>query len=110
MHSGLTGHDRLEVLEGHNCFTMLREPVDQAISLYYYLLRRRMYVEPVYLTRGIRFPESFEEYIDGVYHFNLQTAFFANKHQLNEDSAVNQEDLSPPHPFIHLRRVVSRGR
>ena len=94
MHSGLTGHDRWDLLEGHNCFTMLREPVDQAVSLYYFLLRRRMYVEPVYLARGLRFPESFEEYIDGTYHFNLQTAFLANKHQLDEDSAVNQDDLT----------------
>ena len=94
MHSGLTSHDRWDLLEGHNCFTMLREPVDQAISLYYYLLRRRMYVEPVYLARGLRFPDSFEEYIDSVYHFNLQTAFLANKHQLNDDSAVNRDDLT----------------
>lgn len=94
MHSGLTSQDRWDLLEGHHCFTMLREPVDQAISLYYFLLRRRMYLEPVYLARGLRFPESLEEYIDGVYHFNLQTAFLANKHQLNEDSAVNEDDLT----------------
>ncbi len=94
MHSGLTAHDRWDILEGHNCFTMLREPVDQAISLYYYLMRRRMYIEPVYKARGIRFPENFEEYIDGVYHFNLQTAFLANKHQLDDASAVNKDDLA----------------
>ena len=94
MHSGIMRDDRWDLLQGHHCFTMLREPVDQAISLYYFLLRRRMYVEPVYRARGLRFPESFEEYVDGVFHFNLQTAFLSNKHQVNEDSVVNGDDLT----------------
>lgn len=94
MHSGITDCNRWDILEGHDSFTMLREPVDQAVSLYYYLVRRRMFLEPVYLARGLRFPESFEEYLDGVYHFNLQTAFLANKHQLNDETAVSPDDLA----------------
>jgi len=94
MHSGLTSNDRWDILEGQDCFTMLREPVDQVISLYYYLLRRRILIEPVYLARGLRFPETFEQFLDEIYHFNLQTAFLADKHQLDTLSAANQADLA----------------
>lgn len=93
MHSGLTSADRWDILDGQNCFTMLREPVDQVLSLYYYLIRRRLLIEPVYISRGLRFPETFEQFLDEIYHFNVQTAFLADKHQLGPSSAASGVDL-----------------
>ena len=93
MHSGLTSNNRWDILEGQDCFTMLREPVDQVVSLYYYLIRRRLLIEPVYISRGLRFPETFEEFLDEIYHFNVQTAFLADKHQLDVSTAANGADL-----------------
>jgi hypothetical protein len=93
MHSGLTSNDRWDILEGQDCFTMLREPVDQVVSLYYHLLRRRILIEPVYIARGLRFPETFEQFLDEICHFNVQTAFLADRHQLDPSTAATRADL-----------------
>ena len=94
MHSGLVQNQRWDLLEGHDCFTMLREPIDQTLSSYYYLVRRRLFIEPVYMARGLKFPETFDEYLEGDCHFNLQTAFLADRQQLNAETAATREDLS----------------
>lgn len=94
MHCGLTSNDRWDILEGHDCFTMLREPVDQVVSLYYYLVRRRLFIEPVYVARGLHFPETFEEFVDDIFHFNIQTAFLADKHQLDNSTVATGVDLA----------------
>ena len=94
MHSGLTSTGRWDILEGHHCFTMLREPVDQAISLYYHLVRRRLLIEPVYVARGLHFPETIQEFVDDLFHFNVQTAFLADKHQFNNSTVATGVDLA----------------
>ena len=94
MHSELARLNRWDVLDGCACFTMLREPVDQMISLYQFVTRQRFFVEPVYLANGLTFPESLEQYVESSFHFNLQTAFLADRYPLEEGSAVSAQDLT----------------
>ena len=71
---------------------MLREPVDQAVSLYYYILRMRHSAEPFYEAAGAPFPGSWEQYLAWPNHFNNQLAFLAGK--LHRTAALTGDDLA----------------
>ena len=54
MHSELAAQHRWELIDGADIFTMFREPVDQAISLYFHMIEFRERVEPTCKVNGQR--------------------------------------------------------
>jgi hypothetical protein len=105
MHAEIDRLDRWDVLEGHHSFTMLREPVDQAVSLFYHMQRKRPRVEKLYRRMGVEFPETLEQYLDGPHHFNTQAAFLANKHQLTAEHALTRADLDKAKDTLVRRQI-----
>lgn len=93
MHAELIEQNRLDLLDGCDVFTMLREPVDQVVSQYFYTLKNRAFIEPTYKVNGIPFPGSLEEYLEGPYHFNNQLAFLLAKYPLTSTTPLNRDDL-----------------
>lgn len=100
MHRELVRSARWDLLQGADLFTMVREPVDQVVSLYFHLVRKRAYVEPAYKANNVAFPESLEEFIDSPWHFNNQLAFLAGNYQLATKSKLTQEDLAGVKEFF----------
>src|SRR5262249_28338781 len=84
---------RWDLLRGANSFVMFREPVDQCISQYFDLVRKREFVEPTYIRNDTRFPESLEEFIENPLHCNNQLAFMLGNYQLTTKRSPDQADL-----------------
>jgi Sulfotransferase family len=93
MHTELARQRRWDVLAGTDVFTMLREPVDQVVSQYFYMVEQRAIIEPAYKANGTRFPESIDEYLDHPAHLNNQLAFLAAKYQLKPGNDISRADL-----------------
>ncbi len=81
LHAEIARQDRWDLLKGRDCFTMLREPVEQILSLYFFMVKIRAEIEPVMRARGVRFPETMEEFLDYRENYNNQTAFLVGKSQ-----------------------------
>jgi hypothetical protein len=105
MYAEIDRLDRWDLLEGHHSFTMLREPVDQAVSLFYHMQRKRPRVEKLYRRMGAAFPETLEQYLDGPHHFNTQAAFLANKQQLTAEHALTRADLDKAKDTLVRRQI-----
>jgi hypothetical protein len=94
MHRELAQQRRWDVLEGADIFLMLREPVDQIVSLYFHMVRKRGYVEAAYNANRLPFPESLEEFIACPWHFNNQLAFLIGNYRFTTKSELGQKDLA----------------
>jgi hypothetical protein len=81
LHAEIARQDRWDLLDGMDCFTMVREPVEQILSLYYFMVKIRAEIEPVMRARGVAFPETIWEFLDYREHYNNQTAFLVGKSQ-----------------------------
>jgi len=76
MHSELAAKNRWDLLERREIFTMLRDPVEQSLSLYFQLVESRPLLEQTcYKPFGIPFPESLEEFVEMPWHMNTQSHF-----------------------------------
>ncbi len=93
MHSKVVAEKRWDVLAGTDAFVMLRDPVDQVISQFYYMQRQRALIEPAYQVNGIPFPETIEQYLQNPVHLNNQLAFLVGKYRLKPGNDVTREDL-----------------
>jgi len=80
-------------LQGTDVFTMFRDPVDQVVSQYFYMVQKRALIEPAYKINGIAFPETIEQYLDNPAHLNNQLAFLIGKYRLKPGNDVTREDL-----------------
>lgn len=94
MHAELARRRRWDLLAGRDVFTMFRDPVDQAISLYFHMVEKRSFIEPTYQANGLSFPESIEQYAESPWHFNNQLAFLIGKHQLASNEPLDAKDLA----------------
>jgi hypothetical protein len=81
LHTELVQARRWDLLDNRDIFAIFREPVDHAISLYFYVRDRREKIEPFYQSRGIPFPESLEEFVEVPWHLNNQLAFLTGENQ-----------------------------
>jgi hypothetical protein len=93
MHTELARQQRWDVLAGCDVFTMLREPVDQVVSQYFYMVQQRAIIEPAYRANGRRYPETIDAFLDDPAHVNNQLAFLAAKYQLKPGNDVDRGDL-----------------
>jgi cyclopropane fatty-acyl-phospholipid synthase-like methyltransferase len=93
MHGELAAQHRWELIDGADIFTMFREPVDQAISLYFHLIEFRERVEPTCKANGVAFPESLEQFAESPWYFNNQLAFLVGKNQMTSKKLVGPKDL-----------------
>ena len=91
-HAELAAKQRWDLLAQFDVFTMLRDPVDQFLSEYFYLVKIQAQIEPVLKAKGIEFPSSLYEYMESPVVYNEQTAFLAGKH--GKPGLVGQADLS----------------
>ncbi len=82
MHTCLGGERRWNLLRRTDIFAMFRDPVEQAVSMYFHMMQRRAFVEPVYKLNGIPFPETIDQYLDNPIHLNNQLAFLLGKYRL----------------------------
>jgi hypothetical protein len=105
MHAEIDRLNRWDLLAGHHLFTMLREPVDQTVSLFYHMQRKRPRVEKLYRKLGAVFPETLEQYLDGPHHFNTQASFLANKQQLSAEHALTRADLEKAKQVLVQRGI-----
>lgn len=93
MHKEILQEEKWDLFEGVDSFIMFRDPVDQVVSQFYYMLERRALIEPAYRVNGVVFPETIEQYIESPWHFNNQLAFLVGKYQLNQKDLVVPTDL-----------------
>jgi hypothetical protein len=93
MHTSLVSQGRWDLLQGADIFTMFRDPVDQVVSQYFYLMQKREFVEPAYRLNGVPFPETIEQYLDQPLHLNNQLAFLAGKYRLKPGNDLTRDDL-----------------
>ncbi len=105
MHAEIDRLDRWDLMDGHHAFTMLREPVDQTVSLFYHMQRKRPRVERLYQRMGAVFPETLEQYLESPHHFNTQTSFLANRQQLTAAHALTRADLEKAKDVLVKRRI-----
>ena len=101
LHAEVASGSRWDLLEGMNIFTMFREPVEQILSLYYFMLKIRPDIEPLMLANGVAFPESIDEFLDYRENFNNQTAFVVGKSQ-HGGRFVGRDDL------LGAQRIIRR--
>jgi hypothetical protein len=88
LHQQVAQQDRWDLFEGHNLFTMLREPVDQILSNFFFMQSVRTQVEPVMQAAGLVFPETLDQFLDNPCYCNNQTAFLVAKSQQPTDLAT----------------------
>jgi hypothetical protein len=105
MHAELAKQRRWDLLEGADVFTMFREPVDQTISLYFHMVKKRAYVEPAYNANNIPFPESLEEFIDCPWHMNNQLAFLTGNYRMATKTELGREDLAEAKDILRRLQV-----
>ncbi len=91
-HQELVSLRRWDLLEGRHNFTMLRDPVDQFLSLYYHLIKIRERVEPALKAQGLPFPDSIEMMLGHPACFNDQLAYLVGKRR-DRESWVTRDDL-----------------
>lgn len=102
-HSELARQGRWDLLCGADIFCMFRDPVDQAVSLYYYLLEMRDSAELYYKAMGMPFPESLQQYVECDTHFNNQLRFLVDK--LHLTTKLTREDLAKAKDLLASLRV-----
>jgi hypothetical protein len=108
MHAELARRRRWDLLAGCDVFAMFRDPVDQAISQYFYMVEKRDFIEPAYRANGVPFPESLEQYAESPWHFNNQLAFLIGKYQLASKEPLRPQDLAEGKDVL-LRLQVHAG-
>lgn len=101
MHGELAARRRWDLLEGADVFAIFREPVDQIVSLYFHILRKRAFVSRAFTANGIPFPESLEEFIEFPWHFNNQVAFLTGNYRFATKSELGLEDL------VHAKEILT---
>jgi hypothetical protein len=94
MHGELAKRRRWDLLKEADIFTMFREPVDQMVSLYFHMIRKRAYVERAYQANNLPFPGSLEEFIESPWFFNNQLAFLTGNYRLATKSELGRQDLA----------------
>ena len=102
LHANLAQQRRWDLFDGMDLFTMLRDPVDQFLSQYFYLVSIRSSVEPILNAKGLPFPESLEWLLDHPAAFNDQLAFLAGKSQ-RSGICVTRDDLEQVQEILALR-------
>jgi hypothetical protein len=105
MHSELVKQRRWDLLQGTDVFTMFREPLDQMVSLYFHLVKKRAYVEMGYKANNVPFPGSLDEFIDCPWHFNNQLAFLVGNYLLSTKTELGREDLTEAKGILRRLRV-----
>ncbi len=106
LHSELVREQRWDLLEGRDIFVMFRKPVDQMLSMYFFLVKIRAIAEPELRASGLTFPESLEEFLDHRQYFNNQLGFMVGKTQrwaldLDRNDLANAKDM-----LVRLRAHV----
>jgi regulator of replication initiation timing len=92
LHAELVRQRRWDLLKGWHSFTMLREPVDQVLSQYFYLQTIRAQVEPILHADGKAFADSLTEYLRARTAYNGQLAFLSGQTQ-REGVLMSRNDL-----------------
>jgi len=105
MHRELVRQRRWDLLEGADVFAMLREPVDQVISLYFHTVRKKPYVEPAYAANNIPFPASLEDFIECPWHVNNQLAFLTGNYRFATRAALSRDDVTVAKSILLRLRV-----
>ena len=104
LHAELAAQDRWDLLENRDIFIMFREPVDQILSNYFYMVSLRARIEPRMKAIGVAFPESIEDFLDCREHFNNQTAFVLGKSQQGGD-VVGPADLAKAKDILQRLKI-----
>jgi hypothetical protein len=99
LHAEVAAENRWDLLEGMNIFTMFREPVEQIISLYYFMLKIRKDIEPLMKASGVVFPETIDEFLNYRENYNNQTAFLVGKSQ-HGGRFVGSDDLAEAQKIV----------
>jgi len=94
MHANLAKQGRWDVLAGNDIFAMFCDPVEQVVAEYYNLQSNRHLIEPVYQAKGIKFPETMDQYLDNPLHLNNQLAFLVGKDRMKSGSELTPADLN----------------
>jgi hypothetical protein len=94
LHSELARLGRWDLFEGADIFTMLRDPVDQALSQYFHMMKLRDFLEPYQKAHGITFPENLDAYLDFQPHFNGQLSFLLGRYPLTQKDTLKHSDLA----------------
>jgi hypothetical protein len=95
---------RTDLLDGAEVFTMLRDPVDHAISTYYYGVQQRGKFESFYSSSNWSFPESLEAFVDMSDGLNGQVANLVGKYW-GMDGEKTREDLELAKAMLVQKRV-----
>jgi hypothetical protein len=75
-------------------FVIFRNPTDQAISLYLYVMQHFANLPPAQLAAaGMPIPKTFDEYFAGPDALNMQLAFLLGKSQLATGARLTEKDL-----------------
>ena len=93
MHTKISRQNRWELLEDKFVFTLLRDPVEHLINRYFLMARMRGYVEPLYMAKGMCFPQSLEEFLDRKESRNHQLGTLVAKQPLLGGTAPDRRDL-----------------
>lgn len=91
-HEHLARDARWDMLDNLDVFVLFRDPVDYYISTYHHSIQRRAYVEPMLIARGVKFPETIEEFMSWGPTFNAELAYFMGVRR-DTGYAVTREDL-----------------
>jgi hypothetical protein len=94
VHKQIVKDRRWDLLRNAHVFTMLREPVSHAISMYYHMVRERRSVEPLFKANETPFPESLEEFAEESWRFNGQVAFLNGGRELGRGAVPEEVSLA----------------
>jgi hypothetical protein len=106
LHTELVRQRRWDLIKGRHAFTMLREPVDQALSQYFYLQTIRARVEPILHASGLDFTDSLTEYFRSPTAYNGQLAFLLGRTQRNETLTTRDDLAKAKEMLVELRMHV----
>ena len=93
LHRDIVQKRRWDLLNGRDIFVMFRDPVDQVLSMYYFMVKIRKQIEPSMTAAGIPFPESINDFLDRPGNLNNQLGFLVGKTQ-QECADVNPHDVA----------------
>jgi hypothetical protein len=93
LHGELVRQQRWDLIKGCHAFTMLREPIDQVLSQYFYLQTIRAQVEPILHASGLEFPDSLTEFLRSPTGYNGQLSFLMGQTQ-RDGALMTPKDLA----------------
>jgi len=95
---------RCDLLAGADVFTMLRDPVDHVVSMYFYAVEERQKRPPNYALENWTFPDSLEAFVDRRDGLNGQLANLVGKNW-GMDGEKTREDLELVKAMLVKNRV-----